>query len=255
MKKIFKNFLTAVLMAVVLSLSMLTAFAAKGELTVNDGAVAKKGDTVTYTLNMRDCTEKLEGIQMQLMYDSEYLEIDPSSLSFPNMSGVVSNPNLADIILFSWTDVTTPVDFTEKSPLVTVDFKVKKAGDTAITYFITEMYGSDITYLKSFTLTNDISVNGELVLEDATPIIVENGVLRNEYQGDFINYADGKGEENGEGENHVAITGVTNAPSTAEDVINVTQGEDNTANIIIIVSIIVVVLAIVAAVILRRRFS
>lgn len=255
MKKLFKISFSAVLAAMFLSLSMVTVFAAKGELTINEDAVTKKGDTVTFTLNMGDCTEKLEGLQMQLMYDGEYLEVDEDSLAFPTMSGVVSNAKLDDIILFTWTDVVKLADFTKTSPLVTVDFKVKKAGDTAITYFITEMYGSDVTYLKSFTLTNDIAVNGENVVEGATPLINGNGMLRNQYQGSFVNYADGKGEQNGSGENHIAVTGVTNAPSASGDAVDVSQGEDNTMTIITVVSIIIIVLAIIAALILRRHFT
>ncbi len=255
MSKVIKISFAVLLASLVFSLSIITAFAAKGELTVNEDATAKKGDTVTFTLNMGDCTEKLEGLQMQLMYDSEYLEVDEDSLDFPTMSGVVSNAKLDDIIPFTWTDVTNLADFAKKSPLVTVDFKVKKAGDTAITYFITEMYGSDVTYLKSFTLTNDIAINGKTVIKNATPIINENGALRNQYQGSFVNYKDGKGEKNGSGENHIAVTGVTEAASTAESAVDVSRGEDNTMTVVTVVSIIIVVLAIIAVVILRRHFT
>ena len=255
MKKLFKISFAAVLAALCLCLSVITAFAAKGELTINEEAAAKKGDTVAYTLNMGDCVEELAGIQMQLMYDSDYLEVDADSLRFPKMSGVVSNAKLDDVILFTWTDVMNLADFSKTAPLVTVDFKVKKAGDTAITYFITEMYGSDITYLKRFTLTNDIAVNGETVVEGATPLVVGDLDMQNQYQGDFVNYADGKGVQNGAGENHVAITGVTKASGTAEKIVDVTQGEDNTMTIITVVAIIVVVLAIIAVVILRHHFT
>lgn len=255
MKKIFRISFAAVLAVLCLSLSVITAFAAKGELTINEDAVAKKGDTVTFTLNMGDCTEELEGIQMQLIYDSEYLEVDEGSLNFPNMSGVVSNAKLDDVILFTWTDVLNLADFTKTAPLVTVDFKVKKAGDTTVTYFITEMYGADVTYLKSFTLTNDIAVNGMTVVKGVSPLILGDSDLQNKYQGSFVNYADGKGEQNGSGENHVAVTGVTSVQSTTSDVIDVSKGEDNTMTIVTVVSIIVVVLAIIAVIILRHHFT
>ncbi|MCH5299170.1 MAG: hypothetical protein J1E96_05330 [Ruminococcus sp.] len=254
MKKLFKISFAAVLAVLCLSLSVVTAFAAKGELTINEDAVAVEGDTVTYTLNMGDCTEELEGIQMQFMYDSEYLEVDADSLDFPNMNGVVSNAGIADVILFTWTDVMNLADFTKTAPLVTVDFKVKKAGETAITYFITEMYGSDVTYLKSFTLTNDIAVNGEVVVKGASPLIVSDSDLQNQYQGSFVNYADGKGEQNGSGEDHVAVTGATGASVTDSDVIDVNKGGNNVMTIVTVVSIIVVVLAIIAVIILRNRF-
>lgn len=255
MKKLFKISFAAMLAVLCLSLSVITAFAAKGEITINDDVTAQKGDTISYTLNMGDCTEELEGIQMQLMYDSEYLEVDEESLDFPNMNGVVSNAKLDDVILFSWTDVMHLADFTKTTPLVKVDFKVKKAGDTAITYFITEMYGSDVTYLKRFTLTNDIAVNGMTVVQGASPLVVGDSDLQNQYQGSFVNYADGKGEQNGSGDEHVAVTGVTNASGATETVIDVTKGEDNTMTVVTVISIIVVVLAIIAVIILRHHFT
>ena len=71
--------------ALILALSCATAFAAKGDFTVN-GANAKVGDKITYTLNLSDCTEKIEGLQMYVAYDSKYLKIDPESLDFPTPS-------------------------------------------------------------------------------------------------------------------------------------------------------------------------
>lgn len=252
MKRFFKTALSLSVVALILVLSCSSAFAASG-LVINDDAKAKKGDKITYTLYLGDCTEELCGIQMQLFYDSEYLELDEKSLSFPNIKGAVSNAKLENIIPFNWTTATDFVSFKKTKPLVTVDFKVKKAGNTDITYFVTELYGPDITYLRSFTFSNSIDVNGKTVIDKAAPKLNTDPENMNEYQGSFVNYADGKGEKNGSGKGHYKVEGTftPDVPSPTE----VSKGSDNTATILWICAAAVVVLVIVIVVIIRKHYS
>ncbi len=259
MKNFLKLSFAALLTALMIAVSVLPAFAAN-ELAVNGKAKANKGDTVTYTLKLGDCTEKLEGIQMYIFYDRNLLEIDESSLEIPELKGAVYNAKYKDGIAFNWTSVTDLVSFEKPKILITVDFKVKKTNlSTDISYFITEMYGKDMTYLKSFTLTNDVSVNGKKVIKNETPVLSKNSKYNNEYQGSLVNYADGKGEKNGSGKNHVQVTGVTTNNNIAQadtDATNVTKGDGtSTTTIIVVLGITLAVIAIIILVILRRHFT
>ncbi len=256
MKKGLKISFAIIIASLMVLLSCISVFAAS-DLTINKKVKASKGDTVTYTLKLGDCSDKLEGIQMYVFYDKDYLEIDSKSLSFPQLSGAVSNSNFSDGIAFNWTSVTDLVSFKETKTLMTVDFKVKKAGKVNITYFVTEMYGNDMTYFKDYTFTNDIDVNNHNAVKGETPILSGDSELNNKYQGSFVNYADGKGEKNGSGKNHIAVTGVTTLPSksASDNVTDVTKGEQApVATIVMILGIILVIVAIIIVVILRNHF-
>ncbi len=256
MKKGLKISLAIIIASLMVLLSCISVFA-ESDLTVNKKVKASKGDTVTYTLKLGDCSDKLEGIQMYVFYDKDYLEIDSQSLIFPELSGAVSNSNFSDGIAFNWTSVTDLVSFKETKTLMTVDFKVKKAGKVNITYFVTEMYGNDMTYFKDYTFTNDISVNGKNIVKGEPPILSEDSELNNKYQGSLVNYADGKGEKNGSGKNHIAVTGVTTLPSksASDSVTDVTKDEQTpVATIVMILGIILVIVAIIIVVILRNHF-
>lgn len=258
MKKYLKISFAVIMTVLIIAVSTVSAFA-KGTLTLDEKAKAKVGDTITYTLKLGDCKDKLEGIQMYIIYDKSMLEIDASSLRFPELKGAVSNPNYKKGIAFNWTSVTNLVSFEKTKTLMTVNFKVKQAVSTNITYFISEMYGEDMTYFKSFTLTDDISVNGEKVVKDATPVLCRNTEITNTYQGGFPNYVDGKGEENGSGKDHVQVTGVTTKPLLGSDdseAVDVTKdGGNSTATTLVILGITLAVIAIIVLVILRRHFT
>ncbi len=260
MKKGLKIAFAVLMTALITALSVSSAFAAKDTTEINGKVKAKSGDTVTYTLKLGDCTEKLEGIQMYVFYDKTYLSVDADSLKFPNLNGAVKNANYKDGIAFNWTSVTDLVDFSKTKTLMTVDFKVKSTGKTDITYFITEMYGKDITYLKNYTLTYDLSVNGKAAVKDEVPPLSKDEQLNNKYQGSFTNYADGKGEKNGKGNSHISVTGdhekaSTIDPSAATSVTKDGNQNNSIGTILIILGIIVAIIAIIILVILRNHFS
>lgn len=255
MKKLLKTTFVFIMTAAIFALSCASAFAAgEDSLKINGEASAQKGDTVTYKMYMGDCTDKLEGIQMSISYDSSCLKVDKDSLEFPSLSDVVSNAGVDNIILFNWTNVTNLASFEDTKELVSVDFQVLKGGNTDITYFITEMYGDDMTYFKTYTLTYSLDVNGKSAVTEGTPRVCEDEKVKNENQGGFVNYADGKGEENGSGEGHVAVTGVTSAQEITKPV-NGASGGNNAGAIVTVVAIIVVIIAIIIAVILSNHYS
>lgn len=177
------------------------------KLVINEEASADVGDVVTYTLYLRDATEPIVGFDLRLFYDHEYLEYQKSSLKFEKFDVVIYNEDMEGKIPMNCSSLENKPSFKEKGQFVSASFKVKKAGSAGITYFFTDLYGDNLDYLKSYTFTYDLTVGDKALLKDATPPVNADEAAVQANQGDFINYADGKGEENSplKGEDHVSI--------------------------------------------------
>ncbi len=98
-------------------------------VTIN-GETFHVGDTVTYTAYLGNINPLVCGVQAVIHYDSSLLEVDPSSLSFPNLSGVVSNAALDDAIYFNCSNI-DGFEFAQEHPLVSVIFTIQDAASTA----------------------------------------------------------------------------------------------------------------------------
>ena len=110
-------------------------------------------------------------------------------------------------VFLNWTNVFKKLNFSDKQEFLDIEFTVKKAGNTDITKFIKEIYGDDMTYLKSYTWTYDLVINDDTVIKDEPPLITTDEKLISQYQGAYINYVDGKGEKNSPEEgDHQAVT-------------------------------------------------
>lgn len=191
------------------------------KLKINDSASVDVGKTVTYTLYLSDATDPILGFQLQVFYDSDYLEYQVGSRSFENFEGVFINEKLSGKIPMNYTHLDNQPLFDTKKQFVSLDFTVKKGGSANITYFFTDLYGEDMGYLKSYKLTYDLVVDGEAVVKDAVPLVNSDDDVISAYEGDFVNYSDGMGEENSpqEEQNHVRI-----GNGIKTDVIEVTKG-------------------------------
>ena len=247
--------------AVALMLSFMTsisAFAADDELTVNSDAKVKVGDKIKYTLYLSDTKEDIIGFELRMFYDHNYLELDKDSVNYGKFDGVIHNLNLEDKIPINWTNISTPVSFASKAEFLSMEFKVLKGGETEISQFVSEMYGDDMTYLKSYKWTYDITVNDKTIVKDQTPVISDDAQTLEKNQGSFVNYIDGMGEENTPNkDNHSAVVGGTQIATEYVDVTryeNVTaSGSFNMMPIIVIVAVVVVVGAIIAILIIKKR--
>ena len=254
MKKVLKFFLSAFAVILIISFSLINCFA-KGALVLDDGVSVGYNDTVTYTLYLADCEKPVVDMVAYLFYDSEYLELDKDSVDFHDLIGVNRNLDIDGYIPFNFSTISSPVDFSERKPVITVDFKVIKEGESSIQYFIGDLdcgKVEDTASVREFTLSCDYvvhSANGDNTVGNATPVILDNQDKMNEYQGSFINYADGKGNQDKSGENHIAVTGVP------EEVVDVTKDSNNNTPIIITVAVIVIVLVVVILTILRKAFN
>lgn len=247
--------------AAVLMLSFMTsitAFAADDELTVNSDAKVKVGDKIKYTLYLSDTKEDIIGFELRMFYDHNYLELDKDSVNYGKFDGVIHNLNLEDKIPINWTNISTPISFSSKAEFLSMEFKVLQGGETEISQFVSEMYGDDMTYLKSYKWTYDITVNDKPIVEDKTPVISDDKQTLEKNQGSFINYIDGMGEENTPNkDNHQAVVSGT---QIATEYVDVTRYENVNSNgsfnmmpIIVIVAVVVVVGAIIAILIIKKR--
>lgn len=181
---------------------------AADEVRINDAASVAVGESFTYSMYISDASDGIMGMQAYVFYDTDYLEIDTASINFETLNGVIYNGNLNGYMTFNFSDITNYADFSSRSQLTSMNFKVKKAGDTNITYFIREMYGSDTQSLTAYTFTYDILTNGKALVTDQTPVVESSDKYINTYQGNFINYIDGKGNDNtDEKTDHKAIIG------------------------------------------------
>ncbi len=255
MKKGFKIFVSLTAVLLIISISVFSCFA-KGVLAL-DGVSVGYMDTVTYTLYLSDCEKPVSDMVANLFYDSEYLELDKDSVDFHDLVGVARNVDLDGSIPFSFSTISSPVDFSKKTPVISADFKVKKEGTTSIQYFVTDLDcidDNDTVTIKEYTFTCDYvahGTDGDEATENAVPVLLDNQDKIDEYQGGFVNYADGQGKQVKSGGNHVAVTGA--------EIIDVSKGDatgsDNNTTIMITVAVIVIVLVVIILVILRKTFG
>ena len=262
-----KKYLVKIISLCFVSLLMLslmtsmTVFAADNELTVNSDAKVKVGDKIKYTLYLSDTKEDIIGFELRMFYDHNYLELDKDSMNYGKFDGVIHNLNIEDKIPINWTNISTPISFANKAEFLSMEFKVVKGGETEISQFVTEMYGDDMTYLKSYKWSYDITVNDKTIVKDQTPVISDDKQTLENNQGSFINYVDGMGEENTPNkDNHQAVVGSVPGTQIATQYVDVTRYENVTSDgsfnmmpIIVIVAIVVIVGAIVAILIIKKR--
>ncbi len=196
MKKTFKTIVVTFLMVLMLALSMLPAFAAENA-TVN-GKEAKVGDTVTYTFNIQaKGKQNVAGIHMCVFFDQEILELQ--SVNADNLTGnlIVNDNQNKDgqiIITNSMINGATGLDIKEKTTLATVSFKVLKAEETEITYYMPYLYDIDLVNIYDYTFTYNLTVGDTAVITDQAPILAEGDELdKVSDKGDFQNNADGVG--------------------------------------------------------------
>lgn len=198
MKKTIRSlFAVLLIMLLVIASSVFTTGAAEDELKVDGRLSYSVGDTLTYSICLEGTKETITGLEMFLKYDPEYLKVNADSIDTPKLTNPIVNPNYeSNIIYINWLNVTKGVTFTDKAVLVTVDFEVLKAGETNIQCWFEELFSNDLTYIKEYTMTAEYSENGSVIKGDVPPLVVDDPNFVAENQGQFINYEDGKGEQN-----------------------------------------------------------
>ena len=106
-------------------------------LTINDKANIEVGKTVSYTFYLSEATEPVEGFELRLFYDSEYLKYKKNSLKFEKFDVVFFNENIEGKIPMNYTSISNMPSFEKKTQFLTADFEVLKEGSAIISYFFT----------------------------------------------------------------------------------------------------------------------
>lgn len=263
MKRLIIRLSAFTLVMLLLTAAIAPAYAEEQTLKVNDEGALKVGDKVKFTLNLSETKEDIIGFEMRLFYDNEYLQYQKNSLKADKFDTLYFNQDIVGKIPMNWTDIGNPASFATKGEFFSCDFVVQKPGETKISYFITELYGDDMTYLKSYKFTYDLSVNDKKIVSDAVLPITDDQETLQTRQSTFINYVDGMGEENTPNkDNHESVVG--KQPSTIQvietQVVEATRYEavnngssGNNIVLIVVVIALVVVAGVTAAVVLFRK--
>lgn len=126
---------------------------------VNDLSV-KKGDTVTYTLYIKDLDQTVAGINVSVKYDQAHLALEEDTVNLPVFKDAVCNYSIEDEILFNAANAGTGYEIPEDGMIFSVSFKVQ--GDPAsvnITSEVLELYDMDLVQMAEsdgYTLEDDV---------------------------------------------------------------------------------------------------
>lgn len=157
----------------------------------------KSGDTVKYTLSLGGVPNKIIGCDFSVYYDDSAFTIN--SAEEADFVQVI-NPDLTGEVKGNWSDGKRNggVDFTDKTPIVTLNLTAKKDCTAHISYFIRYMYDehvfdtNDRPQIDQYQFTCDVSVNGAAVVQNALP---ELNVEEKQPNGLFVNSRSGKSED------------------------------------------------------------
>lgn len=180
MKKWISLLCVCMLILGTITASVVSASAAedvdRGETSVN----VKKGDEVTYILNLENASEPVVGTDFSIYYDSAVFELDSVADFNDNTNSeewtAVINPDLDGQVRGLWS-ILKGVDFSSKRHFVTVNLKAKEdSNDTHITYRVRFLYGNKAfdtsdpkPYLETFDFTYDLKINGEEIDANKAP--------------------------------------------------------------------------------------
>ena len=244
MSKKIKNMLSILFVAVLtVSAFCIPASAAEDDLTISIS------------------TDEKDYVTAKVFYNDEYLKLNADSINCESFKNAIGNPKLKNFYTFTWTDVQNPVKLNGDKALVSAEFKVLKGGKTDLSYFISDMYGDDMTYLKSYKITCKLWVNGKEVEDSAVPIVNNDTANSEKIQGDFVNYIDGMGEENSPNkDDHKSVVVEKKYISTQQNsqVVDVTKVVESSANgsgsnTTLIIIIVVVLIAAGAIIFVKKK--
>ena len=259
MKRYFAKIGSILIAAMIIIASVSTAFA-EDTLKINDANdTVKKGETVHFTLNLSDTREDVIGFELRVFFDKSKLELIKGSVKSDTFDSLVTNVDKEGKILLIWTDFNNPVSCAEKTPFFSCDFKAIDGGDAKISYFVTELYGNDMSYLKSYSWTYDLAKGDKAIVSDGVLPISDDSETLEKRQSHFINYVDGKGEENSPNkDNHESVVGKQHsAAGENSNVVDVTKdkkdGSGTNPWIFVAIAVPVIIVLIVVAVILSNR--
>ena len=209
MKKFISLLCALTVLIGMMAVAVVSASAAEPAQTMVD---VKKGDKVSYVLQLADVPEGIVCYDVMFRFDSDVLKLD-SLADFSNSTdeddwggngaGIINTETGVDgQILANWyTGSTRGLDFSSKRNFFTLNFTAKASGTAHISYHVTDMAGNsyfenpDKPVISQYTFTCSVTVNGKSVLNNAQPELAE--VQSNEI-GSFTNSVTGKSADAGE---------------------------------------------------------
>ncbi len=259
MKRFIKSALFMILGVLILCSSLFMA-SAEGETATINGQQIKVGDTVTYTFNVSDADQKVTGMQINIFFDQDALELQEVTDGVLNGSSTINDNQNKDgrIVLVNAFMNGGGLACKEKTALATATFKVKAAVETEITYFVQYLYDIDMVDIYSYTFTCDLTSGDVVISEDKTPILADGTVTDKITEVDnFRNNQEGKGD----GIKREPVT-VNNTPSN--NTVNTPQTQtqqggdnnnnsSNTAIIVAIGGVAIVAVAVVLIMVLKPK--
>ena len=263
MKHYFAKIGSILIAAMIVFASVSTAFA-EDTLKINGAKEAvNKGDTVHFTLNLSDTREPVIGFEVRIFYDPAKLELIKGSVKSDTFDNLFYNEEIQGKIPLNWTDFNNPVNCADKTAFFSCDFKAIDGGDTELSYFVTELYGNDMTYLKSYSWTYDLTSGDKAVVSDGVLPVSKDPETLEKRQSHFINYVDGKGEENSPNkDNHESVVGKQHSTLIEQDIVentkivDVTKDKGNSGSnplIFVLIGVPVIVALIVVAIVLANK--
>lgn len=189
MRKFFKSSLAVVITVIMLFASIVTSFA--------DATYVKTGSTLEYTLSIADSEQNIAGIHFELYFDTAVLKI--KDINTDNLSGSTINDNQNGdgriTVVNGLINGSRGLECKEKTDLITVTFDVIADGDTEVQYYIPYMYDYNLVNLYKYTLTETVTVDGEVQKDNVPPVLADTERLEQIDgfdKGDFVNTEDGK---------------------------------------------------------------
>lgn len=131
-RRFIQALFTAVLCILIVCLSTVTFFAAGTKMTVNEEQF-QTGDTITYILKLSNAQANVLGLNLEVTYDQDALEIDDKSINIPYAISPICNATKPGRIIFNATEAIEGMEFKEEHILISASFKIKdSAKDTKI---------------------------------------------------------------------------------------------------------------------------
>ena len=181
-----------------IAVGVVSAGAVEPAKTVVD---VKKGDEVSYILNLGEVAKPVIGCDFLVYFDSDVLEV-ASVADFTGSTDegdweAMINPALDGEVRGNWS-ILKGVDFKDARDMLTVNFKAKADGSSHLSYFIRYLYddtifdSTDKPQIKDYVFTCNVKVNGEAVLDKAQP---ELNVEESQNTGIFVNSLSGDSKD------------------------------------------------------------
>ena len=192
--RLFSILLPAVLM---ISCTMLSASAV--ETARVNGIEIAVGEVFTYTFNISDAEQEIVGMQMNLFYDTDVLELVGVSDGVLNGTSTINDNQNKDgrITYINAFMNGGGLKCKDETVVATATFRVISAEDTDITYFMEYLYDINLADIHSYTFTCDILSSESVISQGNTPILADK-TIRDELTGNdtFQNNEEGKNDVN-----------------------------------------------------------